>query len=243
MPIAPTESPTTIASFHLMNDFKQMDLEATIGAIRFTTRSLRKNMTAKAPGILVILSGPSGVGKSTVVRKLLALGEPAIELSISATTRAPRAGEQNGTDYHFLAKEEFERHVAADEFLEYVEVFRTGHLYGTLRSEVEARLSQGISVLLEIDVEGAEKVTQKYPLAVTIFLSPESNEELERRLRDRGTETEQAIQRRLETAKNEMEASTWYRHHVVNKVDAADNTAAQIADIIRQEKEERCSKN
>lgn len=200
-------------------------------------------MTANPPGNLVILSGPSGVGKSTVVRKLLALGQPPIELSISATTREPRAGEQDGIDYHFLPKEDFQQRIEADEFLEYVEVFRKGHLYGTLRSEVEARLNQGISVLLEIDVEGAAKVAQKYPQAVTIFLSPESAEELERRLRDRGTETEEAIQRRLETAKKEMEASSWYQHHVTNKLGAADQTAAQLADIIRQEKEERCSKN
>lgn len=200
-------------------------------------------MTGSTPGNLVILSGPSGVGKSTVVRKLLALGEPPIELSISATTREPRAGEQNGIDYHFLPKEDFQQRIDADEFLEYVEVFRKGHLYGTLRSEVEARLNQGVSVLLEIDVEGAAKVAQKYPEAVTIFLSPESAEELERRLRDRGTETEEAIQRRLETAKKEMEASAWYRYHVTNRLGAADQTAAQLADIIRQEKEEQCSKN
>lgn len=200
-------------------------------------------MTANAPGNLVILSGPSGAGKSTVVRKLLALGQPPIELSISATTREPRAGEQDGVDYHFLAKEDFQRRIEAGDFLEYVEVFRKGYLYGTLRSEVEARLNQGISVLLEIDVEGAAKVAQKYPQAVTIFLSPESAEELERRLRDRGTETEDSITRRLETAKKEMEASSWYHHHVTNKLGAADQTAAQLADIIRQEKEERCSKN
>ncbi len=189
------------------------------------------------------MSGPSGAGKSTVVRKLLALGQPPIELSISATTREPRAGEANGIDYHFLAKDDFERRIKAGDFLEYVEVFRKGYLYGTLRSEVEARLRQGISVLLEIDVEGAEKVAKKYPQAVTIFLSPESAEELERRLRDRGTETEDSIERRLETAKQEMAASSWYQYHVTNKLGAADQTAAQLADIIRQEKEERCSKN
>ena len=202
-----------------------------------------QSMTSSKPGILVILSGPSGVGKSTVVRKLLAMRDPAIELSISATTRSPREGEQNGIDYHFLSKEEFEKRIAADQFLEYVEVFRTGHLYGTLRSEVEARLAQGISVLLEIDVEGAAKVHEKYPEAVTIFLSPESTQELERRLRERGTETEEAIQRRLETSQHEMETSTWYRHRVVNMADAADDAVTQLADIIRQEKEERCSKN
>lgn len=200
-------------------------------------------MSNEAPGILVILSGPSGVGKTTIVRKLLALGVPPIELSISATTRAPRNGEENGIDYHFLTKEEFERRQAAGEFLEFVEVFRTGHYYGTLRSEVEARLAKGVSVLLEIDVEGAAKVAQQYPEAVTIFLSPESAEELERRLRDRGTETEEAIQRRLDTAKNEMEAASWYSYRVINMADAADNTVTQLADIIRQEKEKRCSKN
>ncbi|MBI1246418.1 guanylate kinase [bacterium] len=200
-------------------------------------------MTQTTHGILVILSGPSGAGKSTVVRKLLELPEPSIELSISATTRSPREGETDGVDYHFLSKEEFQRRIDNDQFLEYVEVFRTGHLYGTLRSEVESRIKQGISVLLEIDVEGAEKVAQKYPEAVTIFISPESEEELERRLRDRGTETEEAINRRLETAKHEMRASAWYRYRVVNRAEAADQAVTQLADIIRQEKEERCSKN
>ncbi|GAA4439111.1 guanylate kinase [Bremerella cremea] len=219
------------------------ELRLTGSPRRNANPSNLRRMTNTNPGILVILSGPSGVGKSTVVRKLLALGDPAIELSISATTRSPRDGEQNGIDYHFLPKEEFEKRIDEDQFLEFVEVFRTGHLYGTLRSEVEARLAEGISVLLEIDVEGAAKVQDKYPDAVTIFLSPESSEELERRLRDRGTETEEAIQRRLATAQHEMETSAWYRYRVVNMADAADDAVTQLADIIRQEKEERCSKN
>ena len=200
-------------------------------------------MTGNPPGILVILSGPSGAGKTTIVRRLLERGDTPLELSISATTRMPRQNEQDGVDYHFLAKDEFQRRVAENEFVEYVEVFSTGHLYGTLRSEVEDRLPRGVSVLLEIDVEGAAKVVEQYPTAVTIFLRPESPEELERRLRDRGTETEQVIRRRLEAATQEMEASTWYQHHVVNHADAIEQTVHQLADIIRQEREKRCSKN
>lgn len=204
---------------------------------------LESRMSATLPGILVILSGPSGAGKTTIVRRLLQRGDAPLELSISATTRAPRGTERDGIDYHFLSKEDFQRKAADNEFLEYVEVFRTGHFYGTLRSEVESRLSRGISVLLEIDVEGAAKVVETYGDAVTIFLRPENPEELERRLRDRATETEEAIQRRLEAAKREMEASTWYQHHVVNHADAVEQTVQQLADIIRQEKEMRCSKN
>lgn len=200
-------------------------------------------MTGNSPGILVILSGPSGAGKTTIVRRLLERGDAPLELSISATTRTPRRNEQDGVDYHFLAKDDFQRRVTENRFVEYVEVFRTGHLYGTLRSEVEDRLTRGVSVLLEIDVEGAAKVVEQYPAAVTIFLRPESPEELERRLRDRGTETDQVIRRRLEAAKQEMEASTWYQHHVVNHADAIEQTVHQLADIIRQEKEKRCSKN
>jgi len=194
-------------------------------------------------GVLVILSGPSGAGKTTIVRKLLELGDPPVEMSVSATTRPPRSGEVDGQDYHFISKQEFLDKIVANGFLEYVEVFRKGHLYGTLRSEVENRLSHGICVLLEIDVEGAEKVVKQYEKAITIFLSPESSDELERRLRDRGTETEEAIQRRLQTAKQEMQAATWYEHHLINRIGAADETVRQLVQIIKKEKEERCSKN
>jgi len=194
----------------------------------------------QSSGILVILSGPSGAGKTTIVRMLLEKGDANLELSISATTRPPRHGEKDGTDYHFLSNEEFQSRIGNDDFLEYVEVFRTGYWYGTLRSEVESRVKQGTSVLLEIDVEGARKVVDQFPDATTIFLQPESLKELERRLRDRGTESEEAIQKRLDTANKEIADSNWYQHHVINRIGEAEQTVKQLADIIHLMKEKQC---
>ena len=173
-------------------------------------------MAGQSLGKLLIVSGPSGVGKSTVVRKLLKDCKLPLELSVSATTRAPRAGEQDGVDYHFLSDEEFNRRRGAGDFLECVEVFGRGYWYGTLKESVTSGLNQGKWLLLEIDVEGAMEVIQSYPHAITIFIHPGSLEELERRLRNRGTESEAAIQRRLEVAKRELSFSDRYRFVVVN---------------------------
>ncbi|WP_146436083.1 guanylate kinase [Blastopirellula retiformator] len=192
-------------------------------------------MASSRTGKLVILSGPSGSGKTTVVRELLALAEPKLELSVSATTRPPRAGEVDGRDYHFLSSEEFHRRKEAGAFLETFEVFGNGYWYGTLRSEVERRLTQGISVLLEIDVDGALEIVKQFPAAVTIFLSPGSLEELERRLRGRATEPEETIQRRLAAAKRELAAMGQYKYQIVNDVGAVNETVQRLAEVIQND--------
>ncbi len=180
-------------------------------------------------GRLVIISGPSGAGKSTVVRRLLERCTLPLALSVSATTRQPRPGEQEGIDYHFLPKDEFLRRRDADDFLEWKEVFGQGHLYGTLRNETAAGLATGKWVVLEIDVEGARMVLEQHPEAITIFLHPGSMEELEQRLRQRGTESEESILRRLEVAGREMSCRDRYEYEVVN--DTVDRAVQEICDI------------
>ncbi len=183
-------------------------------------------MTAK-PGKLVIISGPSGVGKSTIVGALIARFNGKLRLSVSATTRAPREGEVDGQQYYFLSPEEFARRREMGDFLECMEVFGRGHWYGTLHDEVRPSLALGIWVLLEIDVEGADEVAKQYPEAVKIFIAPSSEAELEARLRSRRTESEAAIARRLEVARHELEQAHTYDHVVVN-----DTVEAAIDDIV-----------
>ena len=168
------------------------------------------------PGKLVVVSGPSGVGKSTVVREVIAACEGRLKKSVSATTRPPRPGEVDGGDYHFISDAEFRRRREAGEFLECVEVFGRGHWYGTLWTEVRSSLTAGKWVLLEIDVDGAADVLRQFPEAVTIFIRPESLEELERRLRSRKTDSEEAIRRRLAVARHELQLADRYEHQVVN---------------------------
>lgn len=180
-------------------------------------------------GKLIILSGPSGVGKTTIVHGLFARCTQ-LKSSVSATTRSPRPGEVDGQDYYFLSPEEFARRRAAGEFLECFEVFGRGYWYGTLRSEVTPRLAAGEWVLLEIDVEGALTVLESYPEAVTIFVAPETIEELERRLRGRGTESPAAIERRLEVARRELTFADRYRYRVTN--DTVEDAIEQIVTIL-----------
>jgi guanylate kinase len=168
-------------------------------------------------GRVVILSGPSGAGKTTVVRELLRSSPVPLVLSVSATTRGPRAGELDGREYHFLSHAEFAGKRAAGEFLECKEVFGRGDWYGTLRSAVTSGLEQGKWVLLEIDVEGAMAVREQFPDCVMIFLHPGSLAELERRLRGRGTDSEESIRRRLEVAGGELARASEYRYQVVNE--------------------------
>ncbi len=169
---------------------------------------------APSDGKLLIISGPSGSGKSTVLAELVNEEGP-FEFSISATTRLPREGEKHGRDYFFLTQDEFQARRAAGEFLECMEVFGRGDWYGTLRSQVASGLKRGKWVVLEIDVQGALAVMEQIPAATTIFLHPGSMEELERRLRNRGTEEEQVIRRRLEVAGGEINLRGEYQFEVV----------------------------
>ena len=180
-------------------------------------------------GKVVIISGPSGAGKSTLVRRLLQTCPLPLELSISATTRPPRPDELNGIDYHFLSADEFDEKRLAGEFLEYKEVFGQGYWYGTLLAKIDDGLRLGKWVILEIDVAGAMSVIDRVPDAITIFIHPGSMEELERRLRNRQTDNEEAIVRRLEVATQEMANRHKYKYQVVNKdVDAAADEVSEI---------------
>lgn len=182
-------------------------------------------------GRIVIVSGPSGAGKSTVLRRLLEQAPWPMALSVSATTRAPRPGERHGIDYFFLTKDDFAARRANDEFLEWKEVFGRGDWYGTLWNQVTTGLQQGKWLILEIDVAGARSVVERYPQAITIFLHPGSIAELERRLRGRGTESAESLQRRLEVARQELEYLSQYQHTVVN--DDPERTVREIIDLLR----------
>lgn len=185
-------------------------------------------MSASIPGQLVVISGPSGVGKSTVVREVLDHFGERLRLSVSATTRPPRRGERDGEQYHFLSDEQFARRRESGEFLECIEVFGHGHWYGTLWSEVRSSLEVGQWVILEIDVEGAQEVLGKFAEAITVFILPGDLAELERRLRSRGTESEEAIERRLSVARRELQLADRYQYQVINET-----VAGAVDEIIR----------
>ena len=181
-------------------------------------------------GRLVIVSGPSGAGKTTVMKRVFeGCGRPLVA-SVSATTRPPRQGETDGVDYHFLSPQRFDEHRQRGDFLECFEVFGRGYWYGTLCEEVSTGLQTGKWVVLEIDVHGAGAVVEKFPDAITIFVRPRSLEELERRLRGRGTETEEAIRRRLDRAKYELAQMGQYRYVVFN--DDLDRAVREICNIL-----------
>jgi guanylate kinase len=182
-------------------------------------------------GRIVVISGPSGAGKSTVVRGLLTGCSLPLALSVSATTRQPRQGEEHGKDYYFLPRDEFDRRRRAGEFLECKEVFGRGDWYGTLQSQVAAGLEAGKWVILEIDVDGMMSVVERYPDVITIFIHCGGIEELERRLRTRNTDSEEAIRRRLEVARHELAYQNRYRHQILN--DDVGQSVRQICEILQ----------
>lgn len=165
-------------------------------------------------GVLFVFSGPSGVGKGTLKAKLFEEFADQIAYSVSATTREPREGEVDGKDYFFISRQEFERRVKNNEFLEHAEF--AGNCYGTPRAYVEKLLDSGMNVVLEIDVQGALQVMKSMPECVSVFILPPSFEELEHRLRGRGTETEEKVRERLETAKRELPYAPQYDYQIVN---------------------------
>jgi len=178
-----------------------------------------------------VITGPSGVGKGTLIRDLRGR-VPGLELSVSATTRDPRQGEEDSVDYHFLSGEDFAQRAEAGDFLEHATF--SGNRYGTLRSEIERTLKAGSSVVLEIEVQGARQVRAAMgEEAVLIFIAPPDPAVLRERLSGRGTDSEEAIERRLETAKQELEAKQEFKHVVVNE--RLEDAAGALEEIVRSE--------
>lgn len=178
-------------------------------------------------GTIYIISGPSGAGKSTVLGRVLQNHDRAF-FSISATTRTPRAGELDGVNYHFVTRDEFERMLANNELLEHTEY--VGNYYGTPIKPIYERSEQGYDVFLDVEVDGKQQVSEKIPEAVSIFISPPNIETLEKRLRDRKTDSEEKIISRLNTAREEMKLANTYDHIIIN--DELDSAVAALSKII-----------
>jgi guanylate kinase len=176
-----------------------------------------------------VITGPSGVGKGTLIRTLLER-VPELELATSATTRRPRPGETQGVDYHFLSDEEFAERVAAGDFVEWAEY--SGRRYGTLRSELEDRVRSGIPVVLEIEVQGARQVRETVPDAVQVFIAPPSLDALKLRLVGRGTDDPEEVERRLQVATDELAAQGEFGHVVVN--DRLEDSAERLVGVVRE---------
>ena len=181
-------------------------------------------------GRLIVFSAPSGCGKGTMLAEILK--DNSFRCSVSTTTRAPREGEIDGVNYFFISKEEFESKVSNDEFLEYAEYCE--NFYGTLKTEVDSYLEQGINVILEIEVQGAMKVRELRPDAVFVFIAPPSVNELRRRLNKRGTETQEVIEKRIAAAVTELPYMDKYDYIIVN--DALEDAVSDFFAVIRSEK-------
>lgn len=181
-------------------------------------------------GLLIVISGASGTGKGTVCKKILSEMKN-IYYSISATTRQPRTGETDGVEYFFITPEEFQNWIAEDKFLEYAQVY--GNFYGTPLHKIEERLSRGENILLEIDVQGALNVMKKVSDGIYIFLLPPSLDELRERIKNRGSESDESLDRRFKAAKDEITIGKKYQYVVVN--DDVDNAVEKIKSIITAE--------
>jgi len=181
-------------------------------------------------GLVFVITGPSGVGKGTLIRGLMER-MPEIQLSVSATTRSPRAGERDGVDYHFLTPEEFAARRAAGDFVEDVDY--AGSSYGTLRSELEGKTAAGAPVVLEIEVQGARQVRRALPGATQIFIAPPTLEELRKRLNARGTDDPEKVERRLRVAEEELDARAEFAYVVVN--DELARALEELEEVVRNE--------
>jgi guanylate kinase len=184
---------------------------------------------ARQSGQVFVITGPSGVGKGTLIRALLDR-LPDLELSVSATTRQPRPGERDGEAYHFLTPAQFDERARAGDFLEHATY--SGNRYGTLRSELERRVSAGTPVVLEIEVQGARQVRSSMPDAVAVFIAPPSRDALRARLVGRGTDTAEQVEARLRTADQELDARSEFAHVVVN--DRLETAVDELAGIVQQ---------
>jgi guanylate kinase len=192
-----------------------------------TRRSAAAAINVRGVARVFVITGPSGVGKGTLIRGLMEQ-LPQLALSVSATTRAPRPGEQEGVDYHFLTREAFEHSVRTGEFVEHADY--AGRSYGTLRSELQERIERGVPVVLEIEVQGARQVRAAMPDAVQVFIAPPSLEALRTRLVGRGTDDGAEVRRRLGVAEAELLAQPEFEHVVVN--DRLDDALQELTEIV-----------
>ncbi len=189
---------------------------------------------SKQKGILTVLSGFSGAGKGTVLRRLLEKYDN-YALSISATTRGPREGEENGREYFFKTREEFEKMIAKDELIEYA--MYVNNYYGTPKAYVQEQLAEGKDVILEIEVQGALKVKEKFPDTPLIFITPPTASELKRRLTDRGTESPEVVEERMETAAKEARFMESYDYIILNERDRLEECLEAVHGVIQAEHE------
>lgn len=184
-------------------------------------------------GLLIVYSGPSGVGKSTILAEVLKDPELNLAFSVSMTTRKPREGEKDGVDYFFVTKRQFKKAIANDEFLEHAQY--VDNYYGTPKAYVEERRNEGKNVILEIDVQGGLQVIEKCPDCISIFIEPPSLKKLKERLIGRGTDSIEVIEKRLNQVKREIETSATYKYHVIN--DVLEDAVKEVVNIIKKEME------